>query len=88
MVSFYSAIVKFVVALGFCLSKPQFHHLISIMHGIILAEGRKTVTQIREHTAKDRDTFLKESPLVCEPGPKKKVGTSYACYPPCPKKSG
>jgi SRSO17 transposase len=67
MVSFYSAIVKFVVALGISLSKPQFHHLISIMHGIILAEGRKTITQIREHTGKDRDLstmtrFLKESP--------------------------
>ncbi|WP_053366280.1 hypothetical protein [Bacillus sp. FJAT-27245] len=67
MVSFYSAIVNFVVSLGLCLSKPQFNHLVSIMHGIILAEGRKTITQIREHTGKNRDLssmtrFLKESP--------------------------
>jgi SRSO17 transposase len=67
MVSFYSAIVKFVLTLGLCLSKPQLNHLISIMHGIILCEGRKTITQIREHTGKDRDLscmtrFLKESP--------------------------
>ncbi|WP_158553347.1 IS701 family transposase [Peribacillus saganii] len=67
MVSFYSAIVKFIVSLGLCLSKPQLNHLVSMMHGIILSEGRKTISQIRNHSGKDRDLscmtrFLKESP--------------------------
>lgn len=67
MVTFHSAIVKFIVTLGLCLSKPQVNHLITIMHGIILTEGRKTMTQIRNHSGKDRDLscmtrFLKESP--------------------------
>lgn len=67
MVTFYSAIVKFVLSLSLCLSKPQLKHLISIMHGIILAEGRKTITQIRNHSGKTCDLscmtrFLKESP--------------------------
>lgn len=67
MVTFHSAVIKFIVTLGLCLSKSQVNHLITIMHGIILTEGRKTMTQIRNHSGKDRDLscmtrFLKESP--------------------------
>ncbi|PLR75298.1 hypothetical protein CU633_21845 [Bacillus sp. V3-13] len=67
MVSFHTTIVKFVLALGLTLSKPQMKHLLSYMHGIILAAGRKNVTQIMNSTGKKRDLssmtrFLKESP--------------------------
>jgi len=67
MVTFYSAIVKFVLALQLQLSRPQQNHLISIIHGIILCEGRKNMSQIRKATDQYRDLscitrFLKESP--------------------------
>jgi hypothetical protein len=67
MVTFYSAIVKFVLSLQLQLSRPQRNHLISIIHGVILCEGRKTVSQIRNTTDQYRDLscitrFLKESP--------------------------
>lgn len=67
MVTFYSAIVKFVLSLQLQISRPQCNHLISIIHGVILCEGRKNVSQIRNTTDQYRDLscitrFLKESP--------------------------
>jgi len=67
MLTFYSYIVKFIFALHLGLSKPQMNHLLSLMHGIILCEGRKTVTQMRRQTKAQRDLscmtrFLSESP--------------------------
>jgi len=67
MVTFYSYIVNFIFALGLGLSKPQMHHLLTFIHGIILTDGRKTVSQIRRYTHESRDLscmtrFLNESP--------------------------
>lgn len=67
MVTFYSAIVKFLLAMQFQMSKPQFNHLLSFVHGIILCEGRKNVTQFRNKTGKQRHlssmtNFLNHSP--------------------------
>jgi hypothetical protein len=67
MLTFYSAIVKFVLSLQLQLSQPQHNHLISLIHGIILCEGRKNISQIRQTTDQYRDLscitrFLKESP--------------------------
>jgi SRSO17 transposase len=47
MVTFYTAIVKFLLALRLQMSEPQFNHLLHIVHGIILCEGRKNISQIR-----------------------------------------
>lgn len=59
-------LVKFIFALQLSLSRPQRNHMISLMHGIILCEGRKTISQIRNRTGEHRDLscitrFLKES---------------------------
>jgi SRSO17 transposase len=67
MVTFYSYIVNFIFALNLNLSKPQLNHILTFMHGIILTDGRKTVTQIRRSTHEKRDLssmtrFLNESP--------------------------
>lgn len=67
MVTFYMAIVKFLLALRLQMSKPQFNHLLHFVHGIILCEGRKNVSQIRGATDNYRDLscmtrFLKNSP--------------------------
>lgn len=67
MVTFYSAIVKFVLSLQLQLSHPQHNHLISLIRGIILCEGRKNISQIRQATDQYRDLscitrFLKEFP--------------------------
>jgi SRSO17 transposase len=47
MVTFYTAIVKFILALRLQMSEPQLNHLLHIVHGIILCEGRKNISQIR-----------------------------------------
>jgi hypothetical protein len=67
MVSFYSYIVKFILALRLGFSKPQMNHLISFVHGIILCDGRVNVSQIRRSSNEYRDLscltrFLNESP--------------------------
>ncbi|MCI1696792.1 transposase [Aneurinibacillus aneurinilyticus] len=67
MVAFHSSIVKFVFALNLLLSRPQRHHLLAFLHGIVLCEGRVTISQIRRSTNHDRDLscmtrFLQESP--------------------------
>jgi SRSO17 transposase len=67
MVTFYSYIVNFIFALNIKLSKPQFNHILTFMHGIILTDGRKNVSQIRRSTREKRDLscmtrFLNESP--------------------------
>lgn len=68
MVTFYSYIVKFIFALQLLeLSKPQRNHVLTFMHGIILTDGRKTVSQMRRSTHERRDLscmtrFLNESP--------------------------
>lgn len=67
MVTLYAAIVKFLFALQLQLSAPQFNHLLHFVHGIILCEGRKNISQIRGATDDYRDLscmtkFLKNSP--------------------------
>lgn len=67
MVTFYSFIVKFILALNLELSKPQLNHVLTFVQGIILTDGRMTVTQIRRSTHEKRDLscmtrFLNESP--------------------------
>jgi hypothetical protein len=66
MVTLYMPLVKFIFVLQLKLSRPQRNHLISLMHGMILCEGRKTISQIRNQTGQYRDLscitrFLKES---------------------------
>lgn len=66
MVTLYMPLVKFILALQLKLSRPQRNHLISLMHGMILCEGRKNISQIRNQTGQYRDLscitrFLKES---------------------------
>lgn len=67
MISFYSSIVNFIFALRLGLSKPQLNHTLNFVHGIILTDGKKTVSQIRRSTHEPRDLscmtkFLNESP--------------------------
>ena len=67
MVTVYSHIVNFILLLQLSLSKPQRNHLLSIMHGIVLCDGRKTITAMRRQTKTNRDLscmtrFLSESP--------------------------
>ncbi|WP_127581029.1 transposase [Paenibacillus koleovorans] len=67
MVTFYTAIVKFLLALRLELSGPQFNHLLHLVHGIIVCEGRKNISQLRRSTGEYRDLscmtkFLKNSP--------------------------
>jgi hypothetical protein len=67
MVSFYPAIVKFILALHLGLSKPQLNHTLLFVYGIILTDGKKTVAQIRRSTHEQRDLscmtrFLNEAP--------------------------
>jgi hypothetical protein len=67
MVTFYSHVVNFILALGFGFSKPQIHHVLTFIHGIILSDGQKTVSQIRRSTHESRHLscmtrFLNESP--------------------------
>lgn len=67
MVTFYSHIVKFILALQLQLSKPQMNHLLTFVHGIILTDGRINVSQIRRSTNENRDLscmtrFLNEAP--------------------------
>ncbi|WP_410514550.1 IS701 family transposase [Paenibacillus sp. BR2-3] len=66
MVTSYMPLVKFILSLQLMLSRPQRNHMISLMHGILLCEGRKTITSIRKQTGQYRDLscitrFLKES---------------------------
>jgi len=66
MVTLYTAIVKFVLALCLELSRPQRQHLIAFIHGLILCEDRKNISRIRHATDQYRDVssmtrFLKES---------------------------
>lgn len=66
MVTFYTAIVKFIFALQLQMSTPQRNHLLHLVHGIILCEGRKNISQIRNATGDYRDLscitkFLKHS---------------------------
>ncbi|CAM4134412.1 transposase [Paenibacillus alkaliterrae] len=67
MVFVHVAIVKFILSLQMGFSKPQIRHLISIVNGIILCEGRKNISTIREAAGKERHLssttrFLNESP--------------------------
>ena len=67
MVTFCAYIVNFIVALGLGFSKPQTHHVLTFIHGIILTDGQKTVSQIRRSTHETRalsnmTRFLNESP--------------------------
>jgi SRSO17 transposase len=67
MVTFYSYIVNFIFALGLGLSKPQTHHVMTFIHGIILADGEKTIANIRRATHETRHLscmtkFLNKSP--------------------------
>jgi hypothetical protein len=67
MVTFYSSIVKLILMLNLSFSRPQINHIVHMMHGIILCEGRKNISQIRNKTTQYRDLscmtrFLKESP--------------------------
>ncbi|WP_165820778.1 IS701 family transposase [Pueribacillus theae] len=67
MVTFYSHIVNFILALQLQLSKPQMNHLLTFIHGIILTDGRVNIAQIRRSTGDTRDLscmtrFLNESP--------------------------
>lgn len=41
MVSFYPAIVEFILALDLELSNPQFNHTLTFVNGIILTDGKK-----------------------------------------------
>lgn len=52
MVTFYSYIVNFIIALGLGFSKLQNHHVFMFIHGNILTDGKKTVFQIRRPTMK------------------------------------
>ncbi|MEC1721124.1 IS701 family transposase [Schinkia azotoformans] len=66
MVTFYSHIVNFILALQPQISKPQMNHMLTFMHGIILTDGRINVPQIRRSTSENRDLscmtrFLNES---------------------------
>jgi SRSO17 transposase len=67
MIIVYQTIVKFILSLQLELSTPQMNHLISMVHGIILCEGKKNTTQINRAAGERRDPssvakFLKESP--------------------------
>lgn len=67
MVSIHVAIVKFILSLQLEFSKPQIRHLSSIVNGIILCEGRKNISTIREAAGNERHLssttrFLNESP--------------------------
>ncbi|WP_413375719.1 IS701 family transposase [Alkalihalobacillus sp. 1P02AB] len=67
MVTFYSHIVNFILALQLQLSKPQMKQMLTFVHGIILTDGRINVSQIRRSTNENRDLscmtrFLNESP--------------------------
>lgn len=67
MVSAHVVIVKFILSLQLGFSKPQMRHLISMVNGIILCEGRKNISTIREASGKERHLssttrFLNESP--------------------------
>ncbi len=67
MVNFYPLIVKFILLLNLNFSQPQMNHLLHMIHGIILCEGSKNISQIRNKTTQYRDLscmtrFLKESP--------------------------
>lgn len=67
MVTIHSVIVKFILALQLGFSAPQLRHLMSMVSGIILCEGRKTVTSIVHADGNHRDLssatrFLNESP--------------------------
>jgi len=58
---------KFILSLRLGFGKPQIRHLVSIVNGIILCEGRKTTSAIREAAGKERHLsstarFLNESP--------------------------
>lgn len=69
MVNPISLIVKFILMLNLNFSRPQMNHMVHMMHGIILCEGRKNISQIHNKTAQYRDLscitrFLKESPLI------------------------
>lgn len=67
MVTFYSHIVNFILALQLQISKPQMNHVLTFIHGIILTDGRINVAQIRRSTNENRDLscmtrFLNDSP--------------------------
>lgn len=67
MVTLYSELVKFVFALQLRFSAPQQNHLVHMLHGIILCEGRKNITQLHRSTSGYRHLscmtkFLKHSP--------------------------
>jgi len=55
MVTCYSQIDQFILALELQLSKPQMNHLLTFIHGIILTDGCINVAQIRHSTGETRD---------------------------------
>jgi SRSO17 transposase len=69
MIIVYQTIVKFILSLRLGLSIPQTNHVIAMVHGVILCEGKKNVTQINKAAGEPRDPscvakFLKCSPWV------------------------
>src|SRR5690554_3174110 len=67
MVTLYLELVKFILALQLSFSAPQQNHLVHMLHGIILCEGRKNITQLQRATNGYRHLssmtrFLKSSP--------------------------
>jgi SRSO17 transposase len=67
MIIVYQAIVKFILSLRLDLSAPQMNHVITMIHGVILCEGKKNITQINKAAGELRDPscvakFLKWSP--------------------------
>lgn len=67
MVTFCSRIVNFICSLQLELSKPQMWHLLAIMQGIILCEGKKTITAFQKTVHRQRHLscvtrFLAEAP--------------------------
>ncbi|CAM4432561.1 hypothetical protein PAAL109150_27135 [Paenibacillus alkaliterrae] len=79
MVCVHAAIVKFILSLQLGFNKPQIRHLISIVNGIILCEGRKNKSTIREAAGKERHLssttrFLNESPWSVNHLQKQRMG--------------
>jgi SRSO17 transposase len=47
MVTLYSELVKFIFVLQLRFTAPQQNHLVHMLHGIVLCEGRKNITQLQ-----------------------------------------
>lgn len=67
MVTVNQSIIKMLFRMNVTFSQPQIRHIIRFVHGIILAPGKRTVSNIHRVNLMDRDAscytrFLKESP--------------------------